>query len=199
MAEARTLDTALPVEGKGRVGTAWWGMVCLIATEGIVFAYLIFSYAYLDTQTVGGWPPQGPPSLTLALPATVILFASSFVLEWGKRLGRDGRMAASRAAILATFLMGTAFAGLELKEWSDKPFGLGANAYSSAYYLLTGTHLAHVAVGLLGLLVLFFWAITGRLQQGHHEHRAVVTLYWHFVDAVWVFVFTTVYLSPRLT
>jgi len=199
MAEARTLDTALPVEGKGRVGTAWWGMVCLIATEGIVFAYLIFSYAYLGTQTVGGWPPQGPPSLTLALPATVILFASSFVLEWGKRLGRDGRMAASRAAILATFLMGTAFAGLELKEWSDKPFGLGANAYSSAYYLLTGTHLAHVAVGLLGLLVLFFWAITGRLQQGHHEHRAVVTLYWHFVDAVWVFVFTTVYLSPRLT
>ncbi len=199
MAEARTLETTLPVEGKGRVGTAWWGMVCLIATEGIVFAYLIFSYSYLGTQQVGSWPPQGPPSLKLALPATVILIGSSFVLEWGKRLGRDGRMAASWIAILVTFLMGAAFAALELKEWAGKPFSLGTSAYSSAYFLVTGTHLAHVAVGLLALLVLFVWAVTGQLEQGHHQHRAIVTLYWHFVDAVWVFVFATIYLSPRLT
>src|SRR6478735_5164008 len=68
MAEARTLDEGLPVHGMGRVGTPWWGMLCLFATEGILFAYLIFSYAYLGSQGYQAWPPTGgPPSLTRAV------------------------------------------------------------------------------------------------------------------------------------
>lgn len=199
MSEARTLDQTLPVHGQGEIGTPWWGMVCLIATEAILFAYLIFSYAYLGSQHVGHWPESGPPSLKLALPATILLLGSSFVLEWGKRAARRGRLGANQLATAITILMGAGFAGLEIKEWIDKPFGLSADSYSSIYYLLTGTHLVHVLLGLLALVVLLAWSLAGKLHRGHEQHRALGTLYWHFVDVVWLFVFATVYLSPRLT
>lgn len=199
MSEARTLDATLPVHGQGRIGTPWWGMLCLIATEGILFAYLIFSYAYLGSQSVGDWPPDGPPALKLAVPATLLLVGSSFVLEWGKRAGRAGKLAQSRWAAGITLLMGTAFAALEFKEWTNKPFGLSSDSYGSIYFLLTGTHLAHVVIGLIGLAVMFLWGVAGKIGAGHEQHRALVTLYWHFVDVVWLFVFVTVYVSPRLT
>lgn len=198
MSEARTLDATLPVHGRGQIGTPWWGMLCLLATEGIVFAYLIFSYAYLGSQHVGGWPVEGPPSLKLALPATVLLLGSSAVLEWGKRAARKGRLRGSRIAVAITLMMGAGFAALELKEWHDKPFGLSEDSYSSIYYLLTGTHLAHVLLGLLALAALLLWSLAGKVHAGHEQHRALATVYWHFVDAVWLFVFATVYLSPRI-
>jgi heme/copper-type cytochrome/quinol oxidase subunit 3 len=199
MAEARTLTATLPVHGRGQVGTGWWGMLCLFATEGIVFAYLIFAYAYLGTQGAGAWPPAGPPSLKLALPATVLLVGSSVVLEIAKRRANAGKPGRGKLGIALAILMGAGFVALEGKEWAGKSFGLGANSYSSAYYLTTGVHLAHVAVGLLALVILLFWSLTGQVSGRHVQHRALATLYWHFVDVVWLFVFTTIYLSPRLT
>ena len=199
MPEARTLDDTLPIHGQGLVGTPWWGVLCLIATEGILFAYLIFSYAYLGSQGGGSqWPTSGPPSLALALPATVLLVGSSFVLEWGKREARKDRLDRCRIAIGVTLLMGAGFFALSMKEWADKPFSFSTNSYSSIYFLLTGTHLAHVIAGLVALLVLLIWSLSGRVHAGHEQHRALVTLYWHFVDVVWLFVFTTIYISPRL-
>lgn len=199
MVEARTLEQSLPIHGRGKVGTPIWGMYCLIATEGILFAYLIFTYAYLGSQGIGHWPPGGPPSLTLAIPATILLLGSSFVLEWAKRRSRDGHQTSGRIGLGVTFLMGLGFLALSLKEWSDKPFTLTDSSYSSIYFLLTGTHLAHVVLGLTALLVLLFWSLTGKVGAGHEQHRALATLYWHFVDGVWVFVFITIYISPRLT
>ena len=199
MVEAHTLEQSLPIHGRGKVGTSIWGMYCLIATEGILFAYLIFTYAYLGSQGLGRWPPDGPPSLTLAIPATILLLGSSFVLEWAKRRSRDGHQTSGRIGLGVTFLMGFGFLALSLKEWSDKPFGLTDSSYSSIYFLLTGTHLAHVVLGLTALLVLLVWSLTGKVGAGHEQHRALATLYWHFVDGVWVFVFITIYVSPRLT
>ncbi|MEO6092799.1 MAG: cytochrome c oxidase subunit 3 [Novosphingobium sp.] len=199
MAEARTLDARLPIHGMGRVGTPWWGMLCLFATEGILFAYLIFSYAYLGSQGYQAWPPTGvPPSLVLAIPATILLVGSSFVLEYAKRRARMGAVGVARLALAIGILMGAAFVALSLKEWSDKPFTLATNSYSSIYFVLTGTHLAHVAIGLIALIVLLVWSLTGRIGPGHEQHRTLATLYWHFVDVVWLFVFATIYLSPRL-
>jgi cytochrome c oxidase subunit 3 len=199
MAEARTLDERLPVHGMGLVGTPWWGMLCLIATEGILFAYLIFSYAYLGSQGYQAWPPTGgPPSLTLAIPATLLLVGSSFVLEYAKRRARKGAVGVARLALGMGILMGAGFVALSLKEWADKPFKLSTDSYSSIYFVLTGTHLAHVAIGLIALIVLLVWSLIGRVGPGHEQHRTLVTLYWHFVDVVWLFVFATVYLSPRL-
>ncbi|RST31277.1 heme-copper oxidase subunit III [Sphingomonas ginkgonis] len=199
MPEARTIDDTLPIHGRGQVGTPWWGMLCLIATEGSIFAYLIFAYAYLGSQGLGSWPPNGPPDLKLAVPATLLLVGSSFVLEWGKRAANRGDRERGLFGVGAALLLGGAFVALELFEWSTKPFALPDNSYSSIYFMLTGTHLVHVVVGLFALLVLFIWTFDGRVQGAHVQHRALATLYWHFVDIVWLFVFTTIYLSPRLT
>lgn len=197
MAKAATGSTVLPVHGQGLVGTPWWGMLCLIATEGILFVYLIFSYGYLASQSRGPFVPAGAPALDLALPATILLLSSSGTAEWSKRSARGGNLVRSRMALGLTLLLGIAFVILSGIEWSRKPFALHDSAYSSIYFLLTGTHLAHVIAGLLALLVLLAWSLAGRVHAGHDQHRTLVTLYWHFVDAVWVFVFATIYLSPR--
>ncbi len=200
MAEAISRSQRLPVHGRGRVGTPWWGMLSLIATEGILFAYLIFSYAYLGSQGPSAhWPPTGgPPPATLALIATALLIASSGTAEWGKRVARRGNLERARLAYGLTIALGIGFVALSAREWADKPFKLSDNSYSSIYFLLTGTHLAHVAAGLVALVVVLVWSLAGRVHAGHDQHRTLVTLYWHFVDIVWLFVFATVYLSPRL-
>ena len=198
MSETRTLDDTLPVHGRGQIGTPWWGMLCLFATEGILFAYLIFSYASLGSQGYSDWPPYGPPSLSLSSPATILLVGSSFVLEWAKRSSRRGKLGLGRLGLGTAILMGAGFVTLSLKEWADKPFGLADSSYSSIYFLLTGTHLAHVALGLAALIVLLVWSLVGRVGAGHEQHRTLATWYWHFVDVVWLFVFATVYVSPRL-
>ncbi|MBX7500408.1 cytochrome c oxidase subunit 3 [Qipengyuania sp. YG27] len=200
MAEPRTLEQTLPVHGQGLVGTPWWGMLCVIATEGVLFAYLIFSYAYLATQgPAAHWPPTGgPPSLAIAIPATIVLLASSGTAEWGKRAARARRVLTARLAYGLTIILGLLFIALSMKEWSDKPFGLNENSYSSIYFLLTGTHLTHVAAGIVALVVALVWSLQGRIHAGHEQHRTLVTLYWHFIDAVWLFVFATIYLGPRL-
>jgi heme/copper-type cytochrome/quinol oxidase subunit 3 len=198
MNKAVTSTEMLPVHGRGLVGTPWWGMLCLIATEALLFVYLIFSYAYLASQAPSAFVSGGPPSLALALPATIVLLLSSVTAEWSKRSARGGRLDRSRLALALTLLLGTIFVGLSAKEWSDKPFALDDSAYSSIYFLITGTHLAHVVIGLLALVAVLGWSLTGRVHAGHDQHRTLATLYWHFVDGVWLFVFATIYLSPRL-
>jgi heme/copper-type cytochrome/quinol oxidase subunit 3 len=199
MADAARSEV-LPVGGAGAVSTAWWGMACLIATEAILFVYLIFSYVYLGTQQTGPWPPSGPPSLKLAVPNTFILLGSSVLLAWGLRAFRRTRSAARLAwAILGTILLGTAFVTIQGFEWAAKPFVFSTSAYSSIFFILTGVHMAHVAVGLLMLVMLLVWTLMGRFRGAHHEHLALGGLYWHFVDAVWLAVFATAYLAPQFS
>jgi heme/copper-type cytochrome/quinol oxidase subunit 3 len=196
----RAQSEYLPVGGTGAVSTAWWGMACLIATEAILFVYLIFSYAYLGSQQDGAWPPSGLPSLRLAIPNTIILLGSSFLLVWGlrqfRRHRRSGRLA---LALLGTILLGSVFIAIQGVEWSSKPFVFSTNAYSSSFFILTGVHMAHVAVGVLMLVMLLVWTLMGRFNGAHHEHLALGALYWHFVDVVWIAVFTTAYLVPQFS
>ena len=117
----------------------------------------------------------------------------------GEASGPRTRVVASRCALAIGILLGAGFVGLGLEEWAEKPFTLSTDSYSSIYFVLTGTHLVHVAIGLIALGVLLGWSLTNRVGPGHDQHRTLVTLYWHFVDVVWLFVFATVYLSPRLT
>jgi len=188
----------LPVGGEGPVSTAWWGMMCLIATEGVLFVYLIFSYAYLGSQQSGGWPPSGPPSLSLALPNTAILIGSSLLLGWGLRAFQRHRDRRRLALTLAgTIILGAAFMTIQGFEWASKPFGFATNAYSSAFFILTGVHMAHVGVGLLILIALLIWTLQGRFAGAHQEHLPLGALYWHFVDVVWIAVFITAYLVPQ--
>jgi cytochrome c oxidase subunit III len=195
-----TVTTAkLPAEGKGLRSSAWWGMLCLIATEAILFVYLIFSYAYLGSQSQGSWPPTGPPSMLLAGPDTIVLLASSFVLLWGVR-AFDRRRASGvlQIALAITFLLGAVFVAVQGLEWRNKPFRFDASSYSAIYFTTTGIHLAHITVGLAILAALFVWSLMGRLG-GRHQHLMLGALYWHFVDAVWIVLFATIYLVPRLS
>jgi heme/copper-type cytochrome/quinol oxidase subunit 3 len=196
MADIHLSEISLPVGGQEQISTRWWGMMCLIATEGILFVYLIFAYAYLGSQSPGTWPPTGPPSLYLSAPDTIVLIVSSFLLGWGVRNGVN--KARLQFAIAGTFILGAVFLVVQGFEWAAKPFMLKTNAYSAIYFTLTGFHMAHVVVGLLLLLVLLGWSFTGRLNH-HPECAALGALYWHFVDVVWLAVFTAIYLVPRFS
>jgi cytochrome c oxidase subunit 3 len=199
MASIHSAAHALPVQGSGRIGTAWWGMLCLIATEALLFAFFIFSFLYLGSQTAADWPPGGPPALRLALPNTVLLILSSIVLEWSSRGIARRQKKRWIGGLAATIVMGSAFIAIQLTEWSNKTFKFADDAYSSSYFSLTGLHLAHVAAGVIALAAVLVWSIQGRFTPERHEPATLAALYWHFVDVVWLTVFTVIYIVPRLS
>jgi heme/copper-type cytochrome/quinol oxidase subunit 3 len=188
----------LPVGPIRRHGIGWWGAGTLIASEAALFAFLLFAYFYLGATNRPGWLLEPAPSLKLALPNTLLLLASS-VLAW---FGEHGILSMKRAQALLgfgiAFLMGAGFAVVQLLEWRAKTYGLGASSYASLYFVTTGFHMAHVLVGLVILAALFLWTA---LDYFSPRRRLVVSagvLYWHFVDIIWLFVFTTYYLTPYL-
>jgi heme/copper-type cytochrome/quinol oxidase subunit 3 len=200
MAEAELRAQTLPVGSFGRRSSGWYGVWCLIATEGAIFLYLLFSYFYLAAQSSGRWPPQGLPSLKLAGPNTVVLLLSSVALYWAERSGaRRGSRARLLVGLGSALLLGSVFAGVQWREWHDKAFRLGSDNYASIYFTVTGFHLAHVVIGLLVLAMLFLWAALGYFDRDRHAALTIGAVYWHFVDAVWLAVFTALYLIPRLS
>ena len=188
----------LPVDADGPGTTGAWGMMLLISTEAALFVYLLFSYFYLGSMARGGaWPPSGPPDLRLALPNTLLLLASSGTMWWaesGIRRGRQGRL---RGGLLVTLVLGVIFLGIQLAEYREKHFTPRTDAYGSLFFTITGFHGAHVAVGLLMILVVSVRAWRRHFTQRHHLAVTNVSWYWHFVDVVWLVVFTSLYLSPR--
>ncbi len=197
MAEVLPLSQRLPIGSMSRRASGWWGMWCLIATEASLFAYLLFSYFYLASQSHGGWLPE-IPRLRIALPNTIILIASSFVLRWGETGIRKGRRGRLLLGLGGAFVLGAVFSILQLLEWHSKKFGLSDNAYAASYFVTTGFHMAHVAGGLLVIATLFLWAVLGKFDAERHAAVSIGGLYWHFVDVVWLAVFTTFYLLPYL-
>jgi cytochrome c oxidase subunit 3 len=201
MSDAALFPTrALPAGSMGQRASGWFGVWCVVVTEAAIFAYLIFGYFYFASQPhPGGWPPGGPPRLTLAGPNTLILLASSVALWWGERgLRRHGRKAQTLIGLAVALVLGCVFVAVQLLEWKAKDFGPTTNAYGSFYFTLTGFHLAHVAAGLVTLLVLLIWSALGYFNPERHAPIAIGAIYWHFVDAVWLVVFATLYLTPYL-
>jgi cytochrome c oxidase subunit I+III len=175
-----------------------WAMALLIATEASLFAYLLFSYFYLAIRSRSGWPPHGPPELRIAIPNTVILLSSSATMGWaegGLRTGNDSRV---RWGVLATIALGMVFLGLQIVEYAHQPFTPATDAYGSAFFTITGLHGSHVLVGLVVLICVLVMHGRGALRDGHEHYIRNAALYWHFVDAVWIAVFTSLYLAPRL-
>ena len=176
----------------------FWGMMLLIATEAALFAYLLFSYFYLSYMAAGPWPPEGPPSLKLVLPNTAILLLSSGTMYWaeaGIRRGEGGRL---RIGLIVTLVLGVIFLAIQGVEYSNQRITPTTNAYGSLFFTITGFHGAHVAAGLLMIAVIACRAFLGHFRQGRHEAVTNVSWYWHFVDLVWLSVFTSLYLSPYL-
>jgi heme/copper-type cytochrome/quinol oxidase subunit 3 len=203
-AGARPNEPALPIHPvgveKGRA-PGWWGMVMLIFTEATLFAILLTSYFYLRFQSGPVWPPDGirKPDLGLILVMTPILLGSSLPVHWAGVGIRKGRQWQLRLGLLLTTLMGGTFLGLQAVEYATKlkEFTPRTDVYGSLFYTITGFHGAHVAVGLLLLIWLQVKAWRGGFTPDRRLAVEVITMYWHFVDAVWVFILTALYLSPH--
>ena len=188
----------LPVGPIRRHGIGWWGAGTLIASEAALFSYLLFVYYYLGATNPSGWLLEPAPALKLALPNTILLLASSGAAWFGERGILTLRRGQALTGFALAFLMGLGFLCVQWLEWRAKSYGLGASSYASLYFVTTGFHMAHVVIGLEVLAALFVWTA---LDYFSPRRRLVVSagvLYWHFVDVIWLLVFTTYYLTPYL-
>jgi heme/copper-type cytochrome/quinol oxidase subunit 3 len=200
MVERVSIQSALPVGAIDTRASGWWAMIFVVFTEASLFAYLLFSYFYLAVQPhePGTFPAGGTPDLTLALPNTVILLLSSVAVGWAQfNIERNDKRRLCLGLGVGAVL-GMIFLVIQYFEWAAKPFTLASNTYSSLYFTVTGFHMAHVVVGVIMLWALFAWSAMGYFNRVRYAHIHIGALYWHFVDAVWLAVFFTFYITPLL-
>lgn len=194
-AAPRRLGVAL---SKGKA-PGYWGMWMLIFTEAVLFSILLTSYFFIRFRHTE-WPPQGigDPKLFLVLIMTPILLLSSVPMHWADLAIRKGRVGQLKAGLLLAFLMAAAFLSLQGVEYEEtlREFTPRTDVYGSLFFAITGFHGIHVFVGLVMNAWLQVYAWRGMFTAERHLPVQVVTLYWHFVDVVWVFILVSLYLSP---
>jgi heme/copper-type cytochrome/quinol oxidase subunit 3 len=175
-----------------------WAMAMFIATEAMLFVCLFFSYFYLG-HAQPKWPPE-PPKYMLALVMLAILVSSSFVLHWGESQVKQGRQAAGRGATLVTILLGLVFIAVQVKEYAIhlRELQPTTDAYGSIFYTITSVHGAHVLLGLAMLAYVLALPEIGEGEKPPHRPLHNASLYWHFVDVVWLFIVALLYLAPNL-
>jgi heme/copper-type cytochrome/quinol oxidase subunit 3 len=174
-------------------------MVILILNEAVIFASLLASYFYLRFNSVL-WPPQGVklPELTLSSINTIILLSSSFVMQWAVNSIRQGDVGRLRIGLAVAFVMGAIFLGIQIYEYTQLEFMPQDHAYGSLFWGITGLHATHVLMGLLMNAYVQVRAAYGHFGSDRFQGVENVTLYWHFVDVVWIFIFSALFLSPYL-
>ncbi len=179
--------------------TAWWGMATLIATESMVFLILVGAYFFLRA-TAPAWPIGGikPPELKLAVPFSFVLWGSSLPIFYADAAIRRGAQRGLRAGLAISAVMGAAFLAFTAKDFRDLTFGWRDNAYGSMYYLIVGLHALHVFIGLAMNVLVQIKAWQNKFTAERHVTVDVFSLYWHFVDAVWLLVFAALFLSEAM-
>lgn len=175
---------------RGRVG-----MWCLIIAESAIFLIFVVAYlAYMGKSVDGPTPNQ---ILTVPVITTICLLSSSFTMHWATGALRQGKLALFRLFWFVTLALGAIFLIGTLREWHrfiyKENFTIHTNLFGTTFYSLVGLHASHVAVGLIALTTVMILALLGKVKQEHSERCEVLAMYWHFVDAVWVVVFTVVY------
>lgn len=181
-----------------RETTSFLGMVIFLGGWAMTFAALFFAYADMRiTSTM--WPPEGEIAAPILLPAinTLVLFASSVTLSLGLSAVRTARPRALVPWLGATLGLGVVFLALQSVVWVRLVHaGLrwDSGRYGSVFYMLTCFHALHVLVGLLGLALLLPGALAGRYTVQRHAPLRNWSLFWHFVDGIWLLMFVTVYL-----
>jgi cytochrome c oxidase subunit 3 len=170
------------------------GMVVFVASEAMFFA--TFFGAYFTIYSVNPvWPPAGFPRLEpgLATVLTVLLVASSVTLQIGVRAIRRDQTGAMLVWLGLTILLGAGFLGLQLYDYSLLGFGVRDGIFGSLFYVMTGLHMAHVFGGVVFLVLILVQGLGGQLTHAHHDSMEAGSIYWHFVDVVWICLFTTFY------
>jgi cytochrome c oxidase subunit III len=174
-------------------------MSMLIVAESAIFTIFVTAYLYYLGRDVSGPTPR--EVLELPIFGTVCLLSSSFFIVLAEHAITLGRMGAFKLWWTVTIVLGLIFLVGTGMEW-DKlitrdHLTVATNLFGTTFYSLVGLHASHVIIGLIMLLITLIFALTGRLNPTHAERVKVLALYWHFVDAVWVVVFTVVYIVGR--
>jgi cytochrome c oxidase subunit 3 len=197
---ATIATTSAPVETQWSLpykGTV--GMLCLIAAESAIFTIFVTAYIYYLGKSVSGPTPK--QVLELPIFATICLFSSSATIHVAVGALRKAKYGAFRLCWLVTLILGSIFLFETGREWHhliyDKGLTISTNLFGTTYYSLVGLHAFHVTVGLIGLLIILLLAVFHKVAQEHSHHVDTFAMYWHFVDAVWVVVFTVVYIIGR--
>jgi cytochrome c oxidase subunit 3 len=187
-----------PPRAPGGYDRGFWGIAMVIATEAVIFLGLVSSYFFLWASSKH-WPQGGieRPELFRLWIFTPVLLLSSVPVFWAEWAIRRGKVMQLRIGLFIAFLMGLAFLVNQLIEYRELTFGWRDNAYASVFYTTTGLHGLHVFVGLLISLVVQIKAALGRYTAERHTNVQVFSLYWHFVDGVWIVVFSSLYLAPH--
>ncbi|MGO9325821.1 MAG: heme-copper oxidase subunit III [Terracidiphilus sp.] len=178
---------------RGRVG-----MLSLIIGESAIFTIFVVAYVYYIGRSTYGPTPQ---ILDVPIFNTICLLSSSLTIWLAERAIERGRMRAFAAWWAFTMLLGIVFLIGTAQEWTrlivHEGLTIRTNLFGTTFYSLVGLHATHVVVGLIMLSLIMIFTLLGRIEQRHAERVQVLSLYWHFVDAVWVVVFTVVYIVGR--
>jgi len=172
-----------------------FGFPVFLFSESIIFLSFFVTYSLLRLQA-SSWFPPGVSGLDIPLAATntVILVSSSLVIHLaGKALNRN-RLVRFRRLWLFTIALGLAFLFGQAFEWSRMPFGLDEGLAGSSFYLLTGFHGLHVFTGVVLMLLMYRRSIQPGNYVGGHQGVEAVSLFWHFVDGIWLVLFVLLYL-----
>lgn len=175
------------------------GMACLILAESALFIIFVVAYVYYIGRSLSGPTPR--EVLHLPVVATICLLSSSVTVHAAVAALRRGTSRRAGLWLLGTLLLGVTFLCFTAYEWYDlianKHLTIKTNLFGTTFYSLVGLHATHVLVGLLLLSVPAFAALAGRLQPRDSLRVEVLSYYWHFVDAVWIVVLSTVYVFGR--
>jgi heme/copper-type cytochrome/quinol oxidase subunit 3 len=174
-------------------------MWAFLGSECLFFGSMITSYLLYRNNVVAGPKPHEIYDIPYTSVSSFVLLMSSLTMVLALAAIQRGDHKALRAWLLATAFLGLVFIGGQIYEFTtfvNEGLTLSTSAFGSAFFVLTGFHGAHVTVGILMLLSLFGLSVAGRLEQEDARKVELIGLYWHFVDIVWIVIFTVVYLIP---
>jgi cytochrome c oxidase subunit III len=179
---------------RGRVG-----MFSLIAAEAAIFTIFVVAYIFYIGKSLSG--PMPKDVLDLPIFNTVCLLSSSLTIHLAVKALRDAKVGVFGLWWFVTIALGAIFLVGTGREWqrliSEKGLTISTNLFGTTYYSLVGLHAFHVIVGLIALSIAMIFTFLGKVKPEHSERLDILSLYWHFVDAVWVIVFTVVYVVGR--
>ena len=184
-----------PANRSSRVDPQFLGMLLFIISEVMVFGAFFTAYFFIRVVNGDEWPAAGTelPKLIAGI-NTAILISSSFTLHWAETSIKNGNRFGLKAGILSTFLLGCTFLFVQINEYAHIGFAPHDFAQASVFFGLTGLHGAHVTIGLILLGMVTIRAFRGHFSPEHHHGVEVPGIYWHFVDIMWVVVYTTIYI-----
>lgn len=171
-------------------------MICLVGAESSIFIIFVIAYLFYLGKSLTGPTPR--EVLEIPIFATVCLLSSSISMHLAVHDLRRARLGRCTTWLATTITLGGIFVGYTANEWYKLIYHDGltirTNLFGTTFYSLVGLHASHVIAGLMMLMIALLFAITGKVTEHHAERLEVLSIYWHFVDGVWVVVFTVVYI-----